>query len=95
MAVGVFGYMIMLYIGYRTAAAPLSSGNTRFEMWLYSIWFLYVPWAIVTDWGYYTKHFSVFSSMTRAKITAAKAGLLFLSFSACIFFLMLQLLFFP
>ena len=95
MVVGVFGYMLLAYAGYRTATAPLSSGNTRFDMWLYSIWFLYVPWAIVTDWGYYTKHFSVFSSMTRAKIAAAKAGLLFLSFSACIFFLMLQLLFFP
>lgn len=95
MVVGAFGYMLLIYIGYRTATAPLSGSNTRFDMWLYSIWFLYVPWAIVTDWGYYTKYFPMFRNMSGAKLTAVKAGLLFLSFSACIFFLILQLLFFP
>lgn len=95
MTVAVFGYMILIYIGYRSATAPLSGGNTRFDIWLLSVWFMYVPWAILTDWGYYTKYFSFFRNLSDAKITAVKAGLLFLSFSAYVFFMLLRLLFFP
>lgn len=95
MVTAVFGYMLLIYFGYRAATSPLDNNTTRFQMWLATLWFAYVPWAILTDWGYYTKYFPIFHNMSKAKLAATKAGLLFLSFSAYIFMLILEMLFFP
>lgn len=94
MVIAFLGYVFLIYMGYIGMTSPLENGSNRFETISVLIWFFYVPWAILTDWGYYTKYFSIFRNASASKSFALKTGLLFLSFSACFLCTIISFMFF-
>lgn len=94
MIIAFFGYVILIYLGYIALTSPLEKNGSRFETLTVLFWIFYVPWAVLADWGYYTKHFSIFKNASKSGIFALKGILLLLSFCGCFFFMMISMLFF-